>query len=107
LLDWTAPYHAQPGFKERGNTSQRASERVAPHVSRLREKVLDGFRRYGPSTADEIAGKLNLTPFTVRPRVSELARMGDIEDVKIRRKNESGHTATVWRLKMPTTGACQ
>jgi predicted ArsR family transcriptional regulator len=52
----------------------------------------------GGATADEIAKDLNLSILSVRPRVSELHRSGEIEQTGGRRKNESGMTATVWRI---------
>jgi hypothetical protein len=50
-------------------------------------------------TADEIAKDLNLSVLSVCPRVSELKRLGEIQQTGARRKNESGMTATVWRLR--------
>jgi hypothetical protein len=35
---------------------------------------------------------------SVRPRISELNRTGKIKQTGARRKNESGMTATVWRI---------
>lgn len=41
---------------------------------------------------------LNMSVLSVRPRVSELKRTGKIKQTGARRKNESGMTATVWRI---------
>jgi hypothetical protein len=54
---------------------------------------------YVQLTADEIAKDLNLSVLSVCPRVSELKRLGEIQQTGARRKNESGMTATVWRLR--------
>jgi hypothetical protein len=48
------------------------------------------------ATADEIAEALRRTPFTVRPRCSELLRRGLIVDSGLRRENTSGKKAIVW-----------
>jgi hypothetical protein len=48
------------------------------------------------ATADEIAYALKKHILTVRPRVSELRRMGLIRDSGRRGKNASGHNAIVW-----------
>jgi hypothetical protein len=45
-----------------------------------------------------VVGDLNLSVLSVRPRVSELKRTGKIKQTGARRKNESGMTATVWRI---------
>jgi hypothetical protein len=50
------------------------------------------------ATADEIAAALNRSILTIRPRVSELNRMGKIADSGVRRKNASGRNAIVWRI---------
>lgn len=47
------------------------------------------------ATADEIAEAIRRTPFTVRPRVSELLRKGLIADSGRRRANTSGRSAIV------------
>jgi predicted ArsR family transcriptional regulator len=74
----------------------------------LRAAVLVQLAAYpGGATADEVAKDLNLSVLSVRPRVSELNRTGKIEQTGGRRKNDSGMTATVWRVKRQplTTGA--
>ncbi len=48
------------------------------------------------ATADEIAAALRRTPFTVRPRCSELLRKGLIADSGRRRENVSRRSAIVW-----------
>ena len=52
-------------------------------------------------TADEIAHKLNRSILSVRPRVSELRRQGEIRQSGARGKNESGLTASVWVISPP------
>jgi DNA-binding transcriptional ArsR family regulator len=51
------------------------------------------------ATADEIAYVLKYSILTVRPRVSELNKMGLITDTEKRRANTSGRMAIVWRRK--------
>lgn len=77
-------YPDAPGFKVAG-PSQLAAEKVAPTSNKIRAD-------------DEIATCLNLSVLSVRPRVSELHRLGTIERTGSRRTNESGMTATVWPL---------
>lgn len=93
------PYSTGPGFKTRG-ASEDAAKTVGGMASKLRADVLVQFAAYpGGATADEIARDLNLSVLSVRPRVSELNRTGKIEQTGARRKNNSGMTATVWRIK--------
>jgi len=91
-------YPESPGFKVSG-PSEQAAEAIGSTAKKLRAAVLAQFAQYpGGATADEIAKDLNLSILSVRPRVSELHRSGEIEQTGGRRKNESGMTATVWRV---------
>jgi DNA-binding Lrp family transcriptional regulator len=68
-------------------------------ANKMRAAVLAQFAQYpAGATADEIAKDLNLSVLSVRPRVSELKRLGKIKQTGARRKNESGMTATVWQI---------
>jgi hypothetical protein len=92
-----ARYPHGPGFKRHG-TSSAAARHVADTAARLRMDVLREFAaREG--TADQIAKRIQRSPLSVRPRVSELSALGKIEPTGERRKNESGMTAAVWRVK--------
>lgn len=63
----------------------------------LRETVLAALKQVGPKTADELADYLNESPLSIRPRFSELNKLGAIVDTGERRRNRSGNTAKVWR----------
>jgi predicted transcriptional regulator len=80
--------------------SNVAGARIKPRVTTLKDKVLTVLRRY-PSglTADEVAEFCGASMLAIRPRVSELKNDGMIEDTGKRRKNESGHIATIWRVR--------
>jgi predicted ArsR family transcriptional regulator len=91
-------YPDAPGFKVSG-PSEQAAEAIGGKATRMRAAVLAQIAQYSSgATADEIAKDLNLSVLSVRPRVSELKRNGEIEQTGARRKNESGMTATVWRI---------
>src|SRR5262245_24978334 len=91
-------YPDAPGFKVPG-PSEQAAATIAGTANKMRAAVLAQFAQYpGGATADEVAKDLNLSVLSVRPRVSELKRFGEIKQTGGRRKNESGMTATVWRL---------
>ena len=72
--------------------------KVAPLRTELQRRVLNVFRR-APSTSDEVAAALNITSYTSRPRVSELVKRGYLEDSGNKRRNASGRSATVWKIK--------
>ena len=97
LGDSLAVYPESPGYKAPG-TSQQAARRMAPLVAGLRAKVLRSLREDGSGTPDEIAERLGLSILSVRPRFSELNRLGLIEQTNERRTNDSGHRADVWRI---------
>lgn len=93
LLD----YPRTPGWQP-PDTSIEAAEEIAPQVGRLQQLCLETIRAAGPDglTADEVAARLELTPFSVRPRVTELSKLGLIEDSGVRGENPSGRRAIVW-----------
>ena len=91
-------YPDAPGFKVSG-PSEQAAEAIGSTANKLRAAVLSQFAQYpSGATADEVAKDLNLSVLSVRPRVSELNRKGSIKQTGARRRNDSGMTATVWRV---------
>jgi predicted ArsR family transcriptional regulator len=80
--------------------SNVAGARIKPRVTTLKDKVLTVLRRY-PSglTADEVAEFCGASMLAIRPRVSELCNDGLIEKTARRRKNASGMSATIWRVR--------
>ena len=93
----TLIYPDAPGFK--------AAEAIGGNANKLRASMLAQFATYpGGATADEVAKDLNLSVLSVRPRVSELKRLGKIKQTSACRKNESGMTPTVWRIAAQTEG---
>ncbi len=90
-------YPSQPGFKRSG-TSRAAAEKIAPRAPTLRDMALR-LMMDAALTADEVAAKLGKSVLSIRPRLSELNRMGLIYDTGRTRKNESGVSATIWRAK--------
>ena len=96
-------YPDSPGFKAHG-PSEEAADKIAGRAAVLRQQILAHFQDCYPEgrTADEVATEMNLSVLSVRPRVSELHRNGDLRDTAARRKNDSGMTATVWSFNPPT-----
>ena len=88
-------YPHAPGAQNT-DTSRAAAASIAPTAATLRDRVLDLYQRSRGLTADEAAGKLGLSILSIRPRVTELARLGKLRDSGDRRKNGSGRSAVVW-----------
>jgi hypothetical protein len=91
-------YSDRPGWKARG-ASIEAAYAVARHATTLRTRVFSFLRDRYPAaySADQIADGLGETILSVRPRVSELNKMGAIEVAEGRHKNQSGMSAHCWR----------
>ena len=89
-------YPASPGFKE-DTTSREAAASMADAAPKLRDKCKRALS-LGPATADEVAGRLGLSILAVRPRITELHRLGAIQPTGERRANDSGRQAKVWQV---------
>jgi hypothetical protein len=113
LFDWTPPpeYPDAPGWRE-PTTSRDAAEKIKPVARTLRDQVLEILRAAWPAglTADEVAAKLGKTEFSIRPRFSELRKLGLIGPVaaaphpskkQLTRPNASGVEAIVWVCSRP------
>ena len=90
-------YPEVPG-QQRTDTSIAAAP-DPESAATLRNIALSIIRRC-PCTADEVARIMQRHILSVRPRVTELKRMGLIEDSGERRKNVSGKKAIVWKAKV-------
>lgn len=88
-------YPGSPGSQDRG-TSRAAADAIRPAAATLRAKALDVVERSNGLTADEVAGRLGLSILSIRPRLTELARMQKVRDSGTRRRNVSGRQAIVW-----------
>ena len=91
-------YPNEPGFKnkDKDGPSRKAASEIKEQAPTLRELCLSTLGKH-PMTADEVATTINRSILSVRPRVAELAALGQVEDTGSRRTNSSGKLATVWR----------
>lgn len=90
-------YPHSPGSKRDG-TSRDAAQAIAPRAKTLRDQCLALIRQH-PMTADECAAQLNESVLAIRPRITELLKLGHIRESGLRRKNASGASAAVWVVK--------
>ncbi len=105
-------YPGSPGYTDH-DTSLAAAKLMAPAAQTLRDQVMVIYRAAWPAglTADEVAAKLNRSILSIRPRVTELRKLGELGTCaaepgpgakKLTRKNESGAAAAVLVCKRPT-----
>ena len=90
-----SPYNDAPGFKE-PTTSAEAAAIVEEDAATLRGRCLELVKLRGDMTADEAATMMDKSVLAIRPRFTELFKLGWIYKSGMRRKNASGISATVW-----------
>ena len=95
LFTFAARYPHTPGHRDT-DTSREAASDIASRVTGLRLAVLGALEQ--DRTADECASALGESVLAIRPRLTELKRLGRIADSGLRRPNASGKRAIVWRL---------
>ena len=94
-------YPDLPGHKAPG-PSEEAAQAIAGVAGTLRDQVREVIANCPNGiTADDVAFKLNRSILSVRPRVSELRRLGDIRQAEGRGKNQSGMSASRWVIAPP------
>lgn len=96
LFEYAASYPVNPGWKD-PDTSRSAAESMKPTAAYLRSKCLKALEK-GQMSADECAVDVGESILSIRPRFSELLHLGHIVDSGLRRQNDSGRLAKVWRL---------
>jgi hypothetical protein len=99
-----AIYPDAPGFKASG-PSEQAATAINGTAKTLREQVLKIIAASPAGlSADAVADRLGKSILSVRPRVSELRRLGEIQPTTKRAKYESGMSATIWVRSPPLPG---
>lgn len=81
------------------DTEQLALEFVAPKLSGLRLKALQSLASAHPGlTGSQVAEKMDAWLYSVKPRLTELERMGLVRDSGERAKNDRGRQEIVWQI---------
>jgi hypothetical protein len=104
LFGSVATYPLTAGTKEHSadSASRKAGEGVP--IKALQRVVHVDLLRHGDSTADECAARLGIDILSIRPRFSELRRLGVLMPTAERRPSSRGTPSTVWHA-LPTGGA--
>jgi hypothetical protein len=95
----TSNYPDFPGSRTNApETSREAAKTVVDVAKSHREKILDALKDevFGLSS-ERIAGKVGLTRYAVRPRISELVASGEVIETAFREKNGEGCNVVIWR----------
>jgi hypothetical protein len=93
-------YPNHPGSKDSApETSREAARTVVDVAKSHRSKILAALQgeTFGLSS-EGIAGKVGLTKYSVRPRISELVATGEVVETPFRIKNDENRNVVVWRL---------
>jgi hypothetical protein len=75
----TSSYPDHPGYRRNApETSREAAEAIAPMARNHRDQILAVIKAAYPESrsSDQIATAIGLSPYSVRPRVSELLAGG-------------------------------
>jgi hypothetical protein len=90
-------YPEAPGSKV-GGTSAEAALKIAPLAGKLFKPILQEFMAAPIGlTADQCAARVGVSILSMRPRISELKRLGYLSYTGDRAVNESGMTANILR----------
>lgn len=97
----TEQYPLFAGWKD-GTTSRDAAEAIeaSGKAETLRERVANFFADGHIGTADFVAVWLDESPLSVRPRITELFKLGKIERTGERRASSEGRPSHVYRRRV-------
>lgn len=86
--------------KNAPDTEVAAAEKVAPKVGGLRLMVLQFLhrRKVGGATGERISKSLDQWLYSVKPRLTELARMGLVKDSGKREVNSRNRREIIWEI---------
>lgn len=93
------PYPGCAPGSRRSETSREAAALVRPKLRDRQIEVYNAIAALGTATGNEVMDRLGVSdPNRVRPRITELAALGLIEDTGTRRRTPSGANAVAWRV---------
>ncbi len=97
-------YPHRPGWKEAA-VSKPNAERLVRVAARMQRRVLALYQTGFVGTADDAADRLGISPFSCRPRCTELIALGFLARLRVDR-SKPGRSAWVLQLApRPKPGA--
>lgn len=96
-------YPNMPGWKGNKSTGRNAAFAIAQTVTGRRRQVYEAIQPYGPSgaTCDDISEALGLPPYLIRPRATELEKLGKLYALPDKRLGQMGHKVSVYSTIKP------
>lgn len=96
----TDTYPNSPGWKGSKSTGRNAAFAVGQTIGRRHRQVMDAFTPYGATgaTCDDISEALELPPYLIRPRATELDKLGKLFALPEKRMGQMGHKVTVYSV---------
>jgi hypothetical protein len=106
-MDDINKYPNMPGWKGSKSTGREAAFAVAKDITGRRRQVWEAFEPYGTagSTCDETSETLDLPAYVLRPRASELEKLGKLFALPEKRRGQMGHNVTVYSVLKPAEAA--
>lgn len=92
-IDVSRMHHKQPK-----DTEVAAAESIKHNVTGLRLTVLHCLDRNGPCTGEKVADLADEWLYSIKPRITELCRMGMVEDTGQRFINKRNRKEIVWDI---------
>lgn len=91
-------YPSSPGYKT-GGASRQAAKRIAPKAATLRDRVLSMFQAHGPMTADQCAERMGASILSIRPRVTELSKLGKLTKLDRMQPGQFGANQHLYQVR--------
>lgn len=80
-------------------TERQAAVQVAPRVTGLRKQALEALSRQTQgATGEELSEIMGEWLYSVKPRLTELARFGLVEDSGRRKVNKRKRSEIIWQI---------
>lgn len=96
--DHRSGYPIAPGSKGSAETSRAAADDIAPKAISIRQRVFEALKLQ-PMSPEQICEHIGEPIWNVRPRLSEIAAQGLIEDSGKRHLSASSKAVIIWRIK--------
>lgn len=96
-------YPNHPGWKGNKPAGREAALAVGETIGKRQKQVLEAFKPFGApgATCDDISPVLELPPYLIRPRATELEKLGKLFALPDKRMGQMGHKVTAYSVVRP------